>query len=335
MIDVDVLKYLEECAALVEPEINRWISKGLQPEVLAKAMRHLIEAGGKRLRPCLALSACEAVGGKKEDAIESAAALELFHNFTLIHDDIMDHDEFRRNVKTVHVIWGEPLAIIAGDALFAKVFEAAAANALRLRLGLESTVELFNTLSRASFELCQGQVLDMLFEKRNDVTEEEYLQMISGKTGALTEAAAKIGALLGNATMEQIQALAGYGRLIGIAFQMQDDVLGVLGKQEKFGKPIGSDIREGKKTLIILKALNLAPERDKETLLKVFGKSSATSEEIGAVIGVLKKVGAVDYVAEQARKMVAEAKMKLGILPESRAKETLLGIADFVVEREF
>lgn len=332
---MDVLKYLEECAALVEPEIDRWISKEIRPEVLAKAMRHLIEAGGKRLRPCLALSACEAVGGKREDAIETAAALELFHNFTLIHDDIMDHDEFRRNVKTVHVIWGEPIAIIAGDALFAKVFEAAAANASRLGLSLERTVELFNTLSRASFELCQGQVLDMLFEKRNDVTEEEYMQMISGKTGALTEAAAKAGAILGNASREKVQALAGYGRLIGMAFQMQDDVLGILGKQEKFGKPIGSDIREGKKTLIILRAMKLAPERDRETLLKAFGKSSATSEEISAAIEVLKKVGAVDYVAEQAQKMVAEAKMKLRVLPESRAKEALQAIADFVVEREF
>ncbi|MEM2890155.1 MAG: polyprenyl synthetase family protein [Candidatus Hadarchaeum sp.] len=332
---MNVLKYLEDCAALVEPEINRWIPKEVQPEVLTKAMRHLIEAGGKRLRPCLTMTACEAVGGKKEDAIETAAALELFHNFTLIHDDIMDHDEFRRNVKTVHVIWGEPIAIIAGDALFAKVFEAAAANASRLGMSLERTVELFNTLSRASFELCQGQVLDMLFEKRDDVTEEEYMRMISGKTGALTEAAARAGALLGNASREKIQALSSYGRLIGMAFQMQDDVLGVLGKQEKFGKPIGSDIREGKKTLIIVKALTSAPEREKRILLKAFGKSNATNEEIRKAIKVLKKVGAVEYVSDQARKMVAEAKMKLKVLSDSKAKEALLGIADFVVEREF
>ncbi|MGC8816964.1 MAG: polyprenyl synthetase family protein [Candidatus Hadarchaeum sp.] len=332
---MDVLKYLEECAALVEPEIDRWLPRQIQPEVLTKAMRHLIEAGGKRLRPCLALTACEAVGGKREDAIETAAALELFHNFTLIHDDIMDHDEFRRNVKTVHVLWGEPIAIIAGDALFAKVFEAAAANASRLGMSREKTVELFNTLSRASFELCQGQALDMLFEKRNDVTEEEYMQMISGKTGALTEAATKAGALLGNASAAEIQALSRYGRLIGIAFQMQDDVLGILGKQEKFGKPIGSDIREGKKTLIIVKALDLAPGEERRVLLRAFGRSNATDEEIREAIAVLKRVGAVDYVAERARKMVAEAKMELKILPDSRAKEALLGIADFVVEREF
>ena len=335
VIEMDVLKYLEECAALVEPEIDRWVPREIQPEVLAKAMRHLIEAGGKRLRPCLALTACEAVGGKKEDAIETAAALEMFHNFTLIHDDIMDHDEFRRNVKTVHVIWGEPIAIIAGDALFAKVFEAAAANASRLKLNLERTLELFNTLSKASFELCQGQALDMLFESRDDVTEEEYMRMISGKTGALTEAAAKAGALLGNADGKKLQALASYGRLVGVAFQMQDDVLGVWGKQEKFGKPIGSDIREGKRTLIIVRALTTASDEDRGVLLKAFGKSHATNEEIREAIGVLKRIGAIDYVAERARKLVAEAKRKLEVLPDSRAKEALLGIADFVVEREF
>ena len=330
-----MLEYLGECAALVEREINRWIPKDIKPEILAKATRHLIEAGGKRLRPCLALTACEAVGGKREDAIETAAALELFHSFTLIHDDIMDHDEFRRNVKTVHVLWGEPIAIIAGDALFAKVFEAAAANASRLKMSSERMVELFNTLSRASFELCQGQVLDMLFEKRDDVTEEEYMQMISGKTGALTEAAAKAGALLGNADERQTQALASYGRLIGIAFQIQDDVLGVWGKQEKFGKPIGSDIREGKRTLMIVRALATASEKDREILLKAFGKSNATNVETREAIEVLKKVGAIDYVAERAHKLVAEAKLKLRVLPESKAKEALLGLADFVVEREF
>ena len=330
-----MLKYLEECANLVEREIDRWIPKDLKPEILAKATRHLIEAGGKRLRPCLALTACEAVGGKREDAIETAAALEILHNFTLIHDDIMDHDEFRRNVKTVHVLWGEPIAIIAGDALFAKVFEAAAANADKLNLDGKRTVDLFNTLSRASFELCQGQALDMIFEKRDDVTEEEYMQMISGKTGALTEAAAKVGALLGNADQKQFESLASYGRLIGIAFQIQDDVLGVWGKQEKFGKPIGSDIREGKRTLIIVRALGTASEKDRDKLLRAFGNRKATDAEIKKAIDVLRKVGAIDYVAERARKLVEDAKLKLKVLHESNAKEALLELADFVVEREF
>jgi geranylgeranyl diphosphate synthase type I len=332
---MDVLKYLEESARLVEREINRWIPPNFKPEILAKATRHLIDAGGKRLRPCIALTACEAVGGRPEDAIETAAALELLHNFTLIHDDIMDRDEFRRNVKTVHVVWGEPVAIIAGDALFAKVFEAVAANARRLKLESERAVELFDAISKASFEICQGQAFDMVFEGSRSVSEEEYMGMVSRKTGALTEASAKVGALLGRGKPEQVEALAGYGRLIGIAFQMQDDVLGVVGNQKKFGKPIGSDIREGKRTLVIIKALSKAPKEDRDTILRALGKCDASKQDIEAAIEALKRSGAVDYVAKLARKFVSDAKSKLTILPKSKAKEILSALADFVAEREF
>ena len=332
---MDVLKYLEERAHMVEREMDRWVPRGLEPEILAKATRHLLEAGGKRLRPCLALTACEAVGGKAEDALETAAALELLHNFTLIHDDIMDRDKFRRNVKTVHVLWGEPVAIIAGDALFAKVFEAATANAKRLGLDGTHAVELLDTISKASFEICQGQALDMLFEGRADVSETEYIRMVSGKTGALLEASAKVGALLGKGNPEQVRALAEYGRLIGMAFQMRDDVLGVAGEREKFGKPIGSDVRDGKRTLIIVRGLTTAPPDDKATLLRALGKPDASETELKAAIDVLKRAGAIDYVAEKARGLVAQAKSKLKALPESGAREVLSELADFTIKREF
>jgi geranylgeranyl diphosphate synthase type I len=332
---MDVLKYLEERARMVEREMDRWVPRGLEPEILAKATRHLLEAGGKRLRPCLALTACEAVGGKAGDAIEAAAALELLHNFTLIHDDIMDRDEFRRNVKTVHVLWGEPVAIMAGDALFAKVFEAAAANVKRLGLDGTRAVELFDTISKASFEICQGQTLDMLLEERADVSEAEYMRMVSGKTGALLEASTKVGALLGKGKPEQVRALAEYGRLIGLAFQMQDDVLGVAGEREKFGKPIGSDIREGKRTLIVVRALATASLNDKAILLHALGKHNASEAELKAAMDVLKRTGAIDYVAGKARELIAQAKLKLRVLPESRAREILSELADFTIKREF
>lgn len=332
---MDVLKHMEERARMVEHEIDRWVSRGLEPEILARATRHLLEAGGKRLRPCLALTACEAVGGKAEDALEAAAAIELLHNFTLIHDDIMDQDEFRRNVKTVHVLLGVPVAVIAGDALFAKVFEALAANAKRLGLEGARVVELFDAVSKASFEICQGQVLDMLFEGRADVSEAEYMRMVSGKTGALLEASMKVGALLGKGEPEQVRALAEYGRLIGLAFQMRDDVLGVAGEQEKFGKPIGSDVREGKQTLIVVRALATAPQEDKSTLLRALGKQDASEAELKTAIDVLKRAGAIDYVTERARELIAQAKSKLKALPESRAREILSELADFTIKRDF
>ncbi len=332
---MDVLKHMEERARMVEREIDRWVSRGLEPEILARATRHLLEAGGKRLRPCLALTACEAVGGKAEDALEAAAAIELLHNFTLIHDDIMDQDEFRRNVKTVHILWGVPVAVIAGDALFAKVFEALAANAKRLGLEGARVVELFDAVSKASFEICQGQVLDMLFEGRADVSEAEYMRMVNGKTGALLEASMKVGALLGKGEPEQVRALAEYGRLIGLAFQMRDDVLGVAGEQEKFGKPIGSDVREGKQTLIVVRALATAQQEDKSTLLRALGKQDASEAELKTAIDVLKRAGAIDYVAERARELIVQAKSKLKALPESRAREILSELADFTIKRDF
>ncbi len=332
---MDLLKYMEERARMVERELDRWVPRGLEPEILARATRHLFEAGGKRLRPCLALTACEAVGGRAEDALEAAAAIELLHNFTLIHDDIMDQDDFRRNVKTVHVLWGVPVAVISGDALFAKVFEAVSANAKRLGLEGARVVELFDTVSKASFEICQGQVLDMLFEKRADVSEAEYMSMISGKTGALLEASTKVGALLGRGEPDQVRALAEYGRLIGLAFQMRDDVLGVAGQQEKFGKPIGSDVREGKRTLIVVRALATAAQEDKSTLLRAFGKRDASEAELKAAIGALQRAGAINHVAERARELVAQAKSKLRVLPESSAREVLSELADFTIKRDF
>jgi geranylgeranyl diphosphate synthase type I len=332
---VDVRKYLEERARMVEEEIDKWFPRETKPEILAKASRHLLEAGGKRLRPCLVLTSCEAVGGRAEDAIETAAALELLHNFTLIHDDIMDRDEIRRNVKTVHVLWGEPVAIIAGDALFAKVFETLAANAKRLKLSGERAVELLDTMSRASFEICQGQALDMIFGGRKDITEAEYLRMVGSKTGALIEASTRVGALLGGGKPEQVEALAEYGRLIGMAFQIRDDLLGVVGERKKFGKPIGSDIREGKRTLVIVRALEAASKEDRKKLLRALGKRKASGAELKRAIEVLKRSGALDYAEEKAREFVVRAKSRLDVLPDSEAKRFLLELADFTVKREF
>jgi geranylgeranyl diphosphate synthase type I len=331
---MDIMKCMEDQVKLIEAEMKKFVPESIEPKVLARASKHLLEAGGKRLRPCLVLIACEAVGGKAEDAVETAAALELLHTFTLIHDDIMDKDKFRRNVKTVHTIWGEPVAIIAGDALFAKVFEAVAANAKRLKLPADRVVKLFDTLSKASFEICQGQALDMLFEERKDIGEKEYLKMVSGKTGALIEASTTVGALLGRGKPEQVKALAEYGRLIGIAFQIHDDVLGLVGEEKKFGKPIGSDIREGKRTLIIVRALETAPSSRKK-IASVLGKRKASKAEIKTAIKMLKDTGAIDHATKKARELVAKAKSRLDVLPDSKAKRFLLELADFTVEREF
>jgi geranylgeranyl diphosphate synthase type I len=247
----------------------------------------------------------------------------------------MDRDEFRRNVKTVHALMGEPMAIIAGDALFTKVFEAVTANAERIGLDAKRVTELLKMVSKASFEICQGQALDILLEGRGDVGEEEYMNMISKKTGALMEVSAKIGAILGKGRPKQVQALASYGRLIGMAFQMRDDTLGVMGSERKLGKPVGSDIRQGKCTLVVIRALVKASHEDKAKLLNVLGNRGSSEAQLREAIDVLKRTDAIEYVIRKAEEFVTEARSKLEELPSSEAREALSELASFVIKREF
>ncbi len=331
---MDILDYLQKKAKIVNKEIDKLIPKDTKPRGLGEANRHLIDAGGKRLRPVLTITSAEAVGGNPLNAIESAAAVEVLHTFTLIHDDIMDKDDFRRGTKTVHTNWGEAMAIIAGDALFAKVFESLTKNAKKQKLEPEKIIQLFDTVSKASFEICQGQALDIDFEKRKKVREPEYLEMVEKKTGALIEASTKIGAILGGGSEEEIKALAEYGKLLGIAFQIHDDILGICGEQKKVGKPIGSDIQEGKWTFLIVHSYEKASETDKKILLKILKREETKDKEIQKAMQIFEKTGTIDFAKEKARKLVERAKKELEILPDSEAKEFLIELADFSIERE-
>lgn len=331
---MDVLTYLQKKAKTVDEEIDKLVPKNIEPEKLGKASRHLIEAGGKRLRPALTLTACEAVGGKSSNVVKSAAALEVLHTFTLVHDDIMDQDEFRRGVETVHEAWNLPMAINAGDVLFIKVYEALGDNAKSEGLSADKTIQLFDTVSQTSFKICQGQAMDMEFETRDKVTEPEYLEMVEKKTAALFEASTKIGALLGKGSQDEIDALAQYGKLMGIAFQIQDDLLGVAGEQEKVGKPVGSDVREGKWTILAVhSAQNASPEKRK-FLLEILGKSDITEEEIEKAVEIFKETKSIEFAEKKSQELVNEAKSKLEGISDSEAKDFLIALADFSIERE-
>lgn len=211
------------------------------PEELYKASRYLVDAGGKRLRPAVLILAAEAVGSNLKSILPAAVAVELVHNFTLIHDDIMDKDDIRRGRPAVHMIWGEAGAILAGDTLYSKAFE------ILSKVENEPTriLKCMDVLSKTCTEICEGQWLDMDFEKWEKVTESEYIQMVEKKTSVLYAAAAKIGALLGGASDETAEALFEYGRLIGIGFQIYDDVLDMITPEEVLGKVRGSDLMEG------------------------------------------------------------------------------------------
>ncbi|RLI88965.1 MAG: polyprenyl synthetase family protein [Candidatus Altiarchaeales archaeon] len=291
-----------------------------EPKRLYDASGYLIDVGGKRIRPLLCLLACESVGGRIEDALETAVAMELIHTFTLIHDDIMDRDELRRGVPSVHKTYGESTAILAGDLLFSKAFELCDPKVIKI-------------LAKASTEICEGQEMDMSFESRTCVTEREYLKMIRKKTAVLIRAATKCGALLGGGTRDEIDKLAEYGLNIGMAFQIQDDILGVLADEEKLGKPVGSDIVEGKKSLIAIRAIEKLEGEEKERLLEILNKRGNTRDEINLAVRLFGNSNAIRYCRRKAIQFVEMAKKAINELPDSDAKKDLRGIADFVVER--
>jgi geranylgeranyl diphosphate synthase, type I len=295
------------------------------PEELYKASRYLVDAGGKRLRPAVLILAAEASGSNLKSVLPAAVAVELVHNFTLIHDDIMDRDDIRRGRPAVHKIWGEAGAILAGDTLYSKAFEILS----KVENEPVRILKCMDVLSKTCTEICEGQWLDMDFEKREKVTKSEYIEMVEKKTSVLYAAAAKIGALLGGAPDEIAEALSEYGRLIGIGFQMYDDVLDMVTPEEVLGKVRGSDLMEGKHTLIVIDAFEKGVELD------VFGKGEATQEETDDAVRILTECGSIDYVKNLAISYINEGKAKLNVLQDCPEKELLLQIADYMISRKY
>lgn len=297
----------------------------VHPDELYKASRYLVDAGGKRLRPAVLILAAEAVGSNLKLVLPAAVAVELVHNFTLIHDDIMDRDDIRRGRPAVHTIWGEAGAILAGDTLYSKAFEILS----KVENEPARILKCMDVLSKTCTEICEGQWLDMDFEKREKVSKSEYIEMVEKKTSVLYAAAAKIGALLGGASDETAEALSEYGRLIGIGFQMYDDVLDMVTPEEVLGKVRGSDLMEGKHTLIVIDAF------EKGVKLDIFGKGEATQEETDEAVRILTECGSIDYVKNLAFSYIDEGKAKLDTLQDCPEKELLLQIADYMVSRKY
>lgn len=326
---MDVMEILKAYAEEIDVVIDDSLSK-LEPESLYESSEYLIKAGGKKFRPALTLLCCQAVGGKPEKALKAAAAIELTHTFSLIHDDIMDNDDTRRGKPAVHKVWGEPLAILAGDSLFAKSFELLSQSA-EDNIAYERVVDALQVLTNSCINICEGQALDMAFEDTFNVTKDEYMNMIYKKTGDLLTASTTIGAIMGGASSNEIQALRTYGKQIGLAFQIQDDYIDLTG-DESIGKPVGSDLVEGKKTLMVVYALEKANKEDHDRLVELL---EANDESIiPEAMEILEKYGAINYARSKAYDCVIESKQALSILPDSDAKDALFKLADFVFTRK-
>jgi geranylgeranyl diphosphate synthase type I len=326
---MDLMLELNKRANFFNEALRKFLVNG-EPVTLYDAARHLPLAGGKRLRPILAMISCEAVSGNIKNVIPLAIAIELTHNFTLVHDDIMDKSKLRRNIPSVHIKYGEPTAIIAGDLLFAKSFEAIH--------GIPGDITVFKNVEYGLIncvrKISEGQQLDMEFEKRKNIAEYEYSDMILKKTAVLFMYAAEAGAILGGGTREQVNALNEYGKNLGLGFQIHDDYLDMSSNKKTLGKDIGNDIRNGKKTLIAVHCLNNASGNDKKLLEKIMGNLKATNEEIRQVYNLFKKIGSIEYTKKTAINYSEKAKKVLEILPDTDAKKILFELAEYSIKRE-
>ena len=306
------------------------------PRQLYDAALHLIKAGGKRLRPFIVVTVARGLGAPMESALPFAAGVELIHNFTLIHDDIIDRDEFRRGVPTVHKLWGEPFAIIAGDLLFAKAFEIMG-EACERGVSPQRVARAYRVLARATRIVAEGQALDMLFEDLESVSVDDYLDMVYRKTGALFEASAVLGGLVVTDDEETINALAEYGKNLGIAFQIRDDILGLVGDEKTLGKPVYSDIREGKKTILVIYALSRLDEEQREKLLSTLGKRNASREELEEAAKLILDAGALDYAESVMKDYAGRARTALSKIEfvDREAARLLEELIDFVIRRSW
>jgi geranylgeranyl diphosphate synthase type I len=327
----NLVENLEKYSISVNKEINSFLSN-ISPSNLKEASIYLTESRGKMLRPALSIISCEAFGGSQKNSIKTAAAIELIHTFSLIHDDIMDDDDVRRSKPSVHKVWDENIAILAGDTLFSKAFELISSTKDDIS-SIEYIHQTIATVADACVKICEGQAADMGFEKNFNVKEEDYLEMIFKKTGALIAAATKSGAIMAGANQKEIDAIYEYGKFIGLAFQIQDDYLDLVADEEKLGKPVGSDIVEGKMTIIILHALKNGSLEDKEKLIDIL-KSDSSKDEIILAMDILNKYNSLQYASDLAQKYVVDAKKLLNILDDSPYKQLLISIADYVINRE-
>lgn len=277
----------KEILEKVNSEIEK-ISWERPPYALYKPIEYILSLGGKRVRPAITLMACNLYAENITSAIKPALGLEIFHNFTLLHDDIMDKAEMRRGKPTVHKKWSDNTAILSGDVMQIEAYKWVAETPEKY---LKKTLDAF---SKTAAEICEGQQLDMEFEQRNNVSENEYIEMIRLKTAVLIATGCQIGAWIGGATDEDAQTLYDFGCNIGLAFQLKDDLLDVYGNAKTFGKRIGGDILCNKKTFLLINALHLAKDKDTETLNYWLNQNNPAyeKEKISGVTAIYNRIGA-------------------------------------------
>jgi geranylgeranyl diphosphate synthase type II len=321
------MNFLQNYSNIIEQEINK-LDLPLQPKNLYDPLRYFLKLGGKRIRPVLTFLAAEMFKANEKDTKYAALTIELFHNFTLIHDDIMDNAPLRRNQATVHEHWNSNIAILAGDVLFAKAYE------ILGHCNSSNLNDLFSVFSRTAREVCEGQQMDMDFENRKDVSEKEYIEMIRLKTSVLLGCALEMGAILGNANSEERNAIYHFGVHLGISFQIQDDILDLFGSPEKVGKQLGGDVISNKKTLLSISAKSRAGAYDYNALFEL--ESERNHEiKVKSIKKIFESLSAREYCEEKMKAHFEKALEYLNRIPSHHSKQQLLQLANYLISREY
>jgi len=300
-----------------------------EPECIYGMLRDFISRGGKRLRPTIVLASAEAAGGNDTDALHYALAIELFHNFTLIHDDVEDSSLLRRGKPTLNSEYGIPTAVNAGDAMYQAMW----ATLLSSGLPNEKLVPALVIMMESFSSVVDGQGTELYWHRSNyfDVTEAEYLHMARGKTGALIGLACRLGAYSAQAPEDVQIGLQKFGETMGIAFQIRDDILNLTAPSSEYNKELGEDIKSGKRTLIMIKLLSLLKGAEKEKVLSILQDEQNSAEDISWAISLAKEKGAIDYAASVSERFISEAKQHLDVLKDNKKKENFWALAEFAV----
>jgi geranylgeranyl diphosphate synthase, type II len=310
-------------------KINKILSTALSnrnPNSLYEPGSYILNSGGKRLRPLLVLLSAKAVGGKFNKAYNAAAAVEMLHNFTLVHDDIMDNADKRRGRLTLHKKYDHNTAILTGDSLLSIAYE------FLLKDCNGNAKEVISSFTHGLIEVCEGQSLDTDFELRKNVSLSEYIVMIKKKTAAMAEMCCKIGALLGGGTKKQVNALGKYGLNLGIAFQIQDDLLDISADEKEFGKTIGGDLVEGKKTFLFLEALEKSSGEDRRKLQKVIERKGIRRNQVLNYKMIYEKLGVLDDARREIQGYTQKALRSINSLDKEN-KKIFKWLADSLIYR--
>ena len=298
-----------------------------EPRSLYEPSSYIISGTGKRLRPLLVLLTAKSVGGKFDVAYNAAVAVELLHNFTLVHDDIMDNADKRRGRLTLHKKYNESTAILVGDSLLSVAYE------YLLKDCDTNSKDILYAFTKGLVEVCEGQGLDTEFEHRRNVSLDEYMLMIKMKTASMIKMCCKIGSTLGGGTKEEIKGITNYGLNLGIAFQIQDDLLDITADEEKFGKRIGGDLLEGKKTYLFIKALEKAKGEDRKALLKVIDNKGIRINQINKYKTLYEKLNVINDAKDSINYYTKRALKSLYVIKNENDRNTLIWLADILLKR--